>query len=120
MKSNILPELHTHHTKTIPDALTGVNSIRTATLADADHHHGPMSYVSSSSCGNRSHGKTNHTSSSTGGDDDIMNNVVQSTTVSDGDPVDFGGTGEQQPTNPLLPCSLPTIVIEMTLTLPLV
>ena len=101
LKNNVLPDVQTNHGKTIPDSLTGVKSIRTATLADADHHHGPMSYVttssSSSSSGNRnnSHSKTSHpTSSSTGGDDDIMNDVVQSTTVSQGDPVDFGGTGE--------------------------
>ena len=79
--------------KTIPDSLTGVKSIRTATLADADHHHGPMSYSSSSGSRN----KTSHSTSSVGGDNDIMNDVVQSTTVSQGDPtlaVDSGGTGK--------------------------
>ena len=98
LKTNTLPELHTNHMRTIPDSLTGVKSIRTATLADADHHHGPMSYSSSSSSnGNRSHSKTSNPTSSTGGDDDIMNDVVQSTTVSQGDPTlaaDSGGTGE--------------------------
>ena len=99
LKTNTLPELHTNHMRTIPDSLTGVKSIRTATLADADHHHGPMSYSSSSSSsnGNRTHSKTSNPTSSTEGDDDIMNDVVQSTTVSQGDPTlaaDSGGTGE--------------------------